>query len=150
MNIFKTTLLISIITLFSGVSNAQFGPPLGLQITEQQRQCLEAKLGKPDPSHRPSREIMEAAFKACGLEWNDLDTDQNISPEALFNSLNNLYKNAKTDEEKTQIKEAIKSIFYATQSNDLKDKIRKFFKENRDTSSSPITQKESSAVTGAM
>lgn len=120
---------------------AQSGPPGGLQFSDEQRQCLEEKLGKPNPSSRPSKEKVEAAFKDCGLKWADVNPDQNQSPEAQVDGLIKKYKSAGSKEEKDFTKEAIKSIFYATKSDALKDKIRSFFKENRENSATtPINR----------
>jgi hypothetical protein len=48
------------------------GPPPGghpphMKLTDEQRTCLEGKLGKPGEGPRPTREAMEAALKACGV-----------------------------------------------------------------------------------
>jgi hypothetical protein len=39
-----------------------------MQLTADQKECLEGKLGKPGESPRPSRENMEAALKSCGIQ----------------------------------------------------------------------------------
>jgi hypothetical protein len=38
------------------------------QLTDTQKTCLEGKLGARDSGNRPSREAMEAAMSACGVE----------------------------------------------------------------------------------
>ena len=43
------------------------GPPQ-LQLTDDQKTCLEGQIGKPGQGSRPSREQMEAAFETCGIE----------------------------------------------------------------------------------
>lgn len=40
----------------------------GPQLTDAQKTCLEGKLGARDSGNRPSREAMQAAFSACGVE----------------------------------------------------------------------------------
>lgn len=40
----------------------------GPQLTDTQKTCLEGKLGARDSGNRPSREAMEAAMSACGVE----------------------------------------------------------------------------------
>nr|BDT29578.1 hypothetical protein BHI3_30440 [Bacteriovorax sp. HI3] len=40
----------------------------GPQLTDAQKTCLEGKIGAPGSGNRPSREAMEAAFSACGVE----------------------------------------------------------------------------------
>ena len=40
----------------------------GPQLTDTQKSCLEGKIGTPGSGNRPSREAMEAAFSACGVE----------------------------------------------------------------------------------
>lgn len=40
----------------------------GPQLTDAQKTCLEGKLGARDSGNRPSREAMEAAMSACGVE----------------------------------------------------------------------------------
>lgn len=40
----------------------------GPQFTAEQKTCLEGKLGPKDRGNRPTREAMEAAFAACGIE----------------------------------------------------------------------------------
>lgn len=38
-----------------------------MELTSEQKTCLESKIGKPEVTERPSREDMEAAFKACEI-----------------------------------------------------------------------------------
>lgn len=38
-----------------------------MELTTEQKACLESKIGKPEVAERPSREVMEAAFKACEI-----------------------------------------------------------------------------------
>lgn len=38
------------------------------QLTDEQRTCLEAKLGARDGGNRPTKEAMDAAFSSCGIE----------------------------------------------------------------------------------
>jgi hypothetical protein len=38
-----------------------------MQLTAEQKTCLEGKLGKPGQGERPSKEVMDAAFKSCGV-----------------------------------------------------------------------------------
>lgn len=38
-----------------------------MELTSEQKTCLESKIGKPEVAERPSREVMEAAFKACEI-----------------------------------------------------------------------------------
>ncbi len=40
----------------------------GPQLTDAQKTCLDGKIGAPGSGNRPSREAMEAAFSACGVE----------------------------------------------------------------------------------
>jgi hypothetical protein len=40
----------------------------GPQLTSEQKSCLESKLGPKDSGNRPSRDVMEAAMSACGVE----------------------------------------------------------------------------------
>lgn len=40
----------------------------GPQLTDTQKSCLEGKLGARDSGNRTSREAMQAAFSACGVE----------------------------------------------------------------------------------
>jgi hypothetical protein len=40
----------------------------GLELTNNQKSCLEDKLGARDSGNRPSREAMETALAACGVE----------------------------------------------------------------------------------
>lgn len=40
----------------------------GPQFTAEQKACLEGKLGPKESGNRPTREAMEAAFSACGIE----------------------------------------------------------------------------------
>lgn len=39
-----------------------------LQLTDEQKSCLENLIGKPGEGERPSREKMEAAFNSCGVQ----------------------------------------------------------------------------------
>ncbi len=38
-----------------------------VELSSEQKTCLESKIGKPEAAERPSREVMEAAFKACEI-----------------------------------------------------------------------------------
>lgn len=40
----------------------------GPQLTDAQKTCLDGKLGAPGSLDRPSREAMDAAMSACGVE----------------------------------------------------------------------------------
>lgn len=43
------------------------GGPMA-NLTEEQRTCLEGKIGTPGSGERPSREAMKQAFDDCGIE----------------------------------------------------------------------------------
>ena len=61
------TLAISMLIGFAYSSNAQqrgHGP----QLTQEQKNCLESKIGKPGEGNRPSREQMDIAFSECGIQ----------------------------------------------------------------------------------
>lgn len=63
----KTQLALILGLAFGSLSaQAQRGPIPNL--TEAQKTCLENKLGKPGEGDRPSREVADAAFSACGIE----------------------------------------------------------------------------------
>lgn len=55
----------SLLTFFS--LTAQARPP-GPMLTDEQRSCIEEKVGIPGESPRPSRQEMRKAFKACGIK----------------------------------------------------------------------------------
>jgi hypothetical protein len=40
----------------------------GPQLTSEQKACLTGKIGEPGSGTRPTREAMDAAFSACGIE----------------------------------------------------------------------------------
>lgn len=64
-------LVMSVVCSLASAEEQQEGRrprPPHLNLTEEQRTCLEGKLGKPGDGERPSREAMEAAFSACGVE----------------------------------------------------------------------------------
>ena len=51
-----------------GKEHHRRGPPK-MNLTDEQQTCLDSKLGKRGESaERPSREVVEAAFTACGVE----------------------------------------------------------------------------------
>jgi hypothetical protein len=43
------------------------GHPPHMKLTDEQRTCLDGKLVQPGEGERPSKDAMEAAFKACGV-----------------------------------------------------------------------------------
>lgn len=49
---------------FVGASSYAQGRP---HLTDEQRTCLESKIGKPGPGARPSPGQMKAAFDSCGI-----------------------------------------------------------------------------------
>lgn len=68
----STTLFILSLTISMAIAGerGQRGPGGhgGPQLTDAQKSCLEAKIGAPGSGNRPSREAIEAAFSACGVE----------------------------------------------------------------------------------
>lgn len=55
------------VSFANGEGRERRGPPR-MNLTDEQRTCLESKIGKPGEGERPSREVMESAFEACGVE----------------------------------------------------------------------------------
>ncbi len=62
----KTAFFATLLGLqFVGASSyAQRGP----QLTDQQRTCIEGKIGKSESGSRPSPDKMKAAFESCGIQ----------------------------------------------------------------------------------
>lgn len=75
--------------LLSAISSAQPGPGRGHgpQLTDTQRSCLESKIGAPGSGNRPSREEMDAAMSACGIE-RPAPPDQSSSSSSSNSSSN--------------------------------------------------------------
>lgn len=66
--IFSASLLLTLFTNTVMAEEKQHRRPPHHNFTEEQRSCLEGKIGKPGEGERPSREKMEAAFNACGIQ----------------------------------------------------------------------------------
>ena len=67
----KSTMLFALslcLSIAIAGERGQRGPGGGPQLTDAQKSCLEGKIGAPGSRNRPSREAMEAAFSACGVE----------------------------------------------------------------------------------
>lgn len=59
---------LSISAVIAGEHGRGPGKGRGPNLTDEQKTCLEGKIGPRDSGTRPSREAMEAAFAACGIE----------------------------------------------------------------------------------
>lgn len=66
----STTLFILSLSLSMAIAgeHGRRGPGGRPHLTDAQKSCLEGKIGAPGSGTRPSREEMEAAFSACGVE----------------------------------------------------------------------------------
>jgi hypothetical protein len=95
-----------------------------LNLTEEQRTCLEDKIGKPGSGSRPSREQLDSAFGACGIAHPDFGIPEN------FPTLKVKFAAATTDEERNEIRESIHKIFYTTNDRSLKMQVRQFLRDN--------------------
>jgi hypothetical protein len=112
----------------------------GPNFTIEQRTCLEGKIGNPSNGGRPSREQMDNALSACGIERPDFGAAGNLS------TLKSKYAAATADEEKDAIRESIRQIFYTSNDESLKKQVRQFLRENPQTViwSSPAVESSSS------
>ena len=87
MRIFLTTMfaMTAVASATMAAENRQGPPPphgrdhRGPQLTDEQRACLEGKLGKPGEGERPSHEEMESAFSTCNIQKPEHPTEANIS-----------------------------------------------------------------------
>lgn len=70
MNIkFPMLFLLSLSISVAIAADQQRGPgSRGPQLTDEQKTCLEGKLGARDSGNRPTHEAMVAAMSACGVE----------------------------------------------------------------------------------
>jgi hypothetical protein len=70
----RYTIMLLAISAFCGLANAQDkgdrrGPPRGgPPISEEQKACLDGKLGVLNEGERPDRETMKAAFRDCKIK----------------------------------------------------------------------------------
>jgi hypothetical protein len=68
--VFIGVFVLSLATFVNGDdSDSRLPPSNGPRphLTEEQRDCLDSKLGVPGQGERPTHEEMEAAFSACGI-----------------------------------------------------------------------------------
>ncbi|MBK9040134.1 MAG: hypothetical protein IPL83_13385 [Bdellovibrionales bacterium] len=118
----------------------------GRQFTDQQKTCLEGKIGKPgDRGSRPSREKMEAAFKSCGVQPPKrpvFSRDQSLN----FDSLSERFAAATNDDEKSAIRESMSILFQATSDETKRDQIREFLKQNPENWITPTTERQASSA----
>lgn len=63
----KLNLISAVLFTLSFTANAQM-QGRGPKLSAEQRTCLESQIGKPGEGERPTREAMDAAFAACGIE----------------------------------------------------------------------------------
>ena len=68
--LFLLSLSISVVISAAVAEDRRSPPGRGhrMQLTDTQKSCLEGKLGPKDSGTRPSREVMESAMSACGIE----------------------------------------------------------------------------------
>jgi len=59
-------ILLGVVGFVSGLAKAD-GPPGMPQLMDEQRSCMQKKMGNPGSGARPSREQMESVFKECGI-----------------------------------------------------------------------------------
>jgi hypothetical protein len=113
----------------------------GPNLTDEQRTCLEGKIGEPGNGSRPSREKMNTAFSACGIARPDFGATGDLP------TLKSKFEAATTDKEKNAIRESIRQIFYTTNDESLKTQARKFLRDNPQpvTWSVPAVESRSSA-----
>lgn len=101
----------------------------GPQLTDEQRSCLDGKIGAPGSGTRPSREQMEAAFSACGIQPPGGPGDGAATNEDL-QKLESNYAAANDDEEKDAIRESIRKLYYSSNDEAVKAQVRAFLRDN--------------------
>lgn len=109
--------------------DSMHGPGGGPQLTDEQRSCLDGKIGAPGSGTRPSREQMEAAFSACGIQPPGGPGDGAANNEDL-QTLEFKYAAATDDEEKDAIRESIRKLYYSSSDEAVKAQVRAFLRDN--------------------
>lgn len=102
----------------------------GPQLSEAQKQCLDAEVGAKDSgSQRPSREKMEAAMKKCGVEAPKRDSSKSSSSgddSAQYAQLTSSYLAAVDAEVQDTRREELKALYFQTKDQNLKVQIQNF------------------------
>lgn len=114
----------------------------GPQLSDEQRACLESHMGQPKFGQRPSREDRDRAMSDCGIERPE-PPHFGRRPPLDFESLKEKYIKSDSPEEREKIREVMKKLFYSSNDQEFKNKIRTFFKENPLESISQSTYEES-------
>ncbi len=107
-----------------GGPGGRHGDGFSPNFTEEQRHCLKEKIGQPGRGDRPSREQMDAALSACGIERPHQGSNNDLS------ALRAKYAAATTDEEKDTVRESIQKLFYTTKDTPVKNQVRQFLRDN--------------------
>lgn len=100
----------SAILLALSINGFAHGPGHGPQLTDEQRTCLEGKIGKPAQGQPPSPEQMQAAFNACGVQapQHNTKSQPELTPEQK-NCLEGKIGASETPPSKEKMEAAIKA-----------------------------------------
>ena len=119
--------ILSFILIASVTSNAN-----PFQLNETQKKCLESHLGQPQPGKamKSHQEITEA-FKSCGVKLPELPSQGAMNLDQEFKFLTAEYKSTDDSDKKRFLRERIKSIYFKTDSETLKNQVKVFLKEEK-------------------
>jgi hypothetical protein len=123
--VIKIFIYITMISLFVSAGEEPMKKPPGPhpKFTDVQKACLKntAVSGLPEGGAKPTHEEMLAATTKCKIE---VDT--------TIEKLRDKYASTDDEDEQDKIKADMRTIFYATESEVVRQKVRQFFKDYRD------------------
>lgn len=118
----------------------------GPQLTDAQKQCLEAEVGAKDSGTRPSREQMDSALKKCGVEApkrGSSVSSSNDDESAQYAQITSAYLAATTSAAQDLQREELKALYFRTKDQNLKARIQNFLSSHLPAAVASASETES-------
>lgn len=101
----------------------------GPQLTDTQRTCLDSKVGKPSEGReRPTKEVMDAAMKKCGVEapTRRASSYSSNGDSAKYIQLTEAYLASSDSATQEARREDLKALYFKTKDQNLQQQIQAF------------------------